>query len=98
MSGTVMDPGDQLTPAVLYGHVGTVKQLLRSGWSVNHRAADGRTPLILAVRNGDVKMMRLLLSHGADVNLRGRDGLTALQCTYGASDLEQALRAAGATR
>jgi ankyrin repeat protein len=46
-----------------------VKLLLKRGAvaTINHRAVDGKTPLVLAGSIGHIKIIEMLVAHGADV-------------------------------
>ncbi len=55
--------------AVVYDRIDLLKQLLKSGASVNKKIKkDGATPLTIAVIYGRQKMIKLLLDHGALIN------------------------------
>ncbi|KAF3430664.1 hypothetical protein E2986_09139 [Frieseomelitta varia] len=71
-----------------------VKFLLDSGVYINQKDAQGRTPLMISVRNLSIKrsfgiicpvyrsnfhILSILLDHGADVNVRDNRSFTALQ-------------------
>jgi len=51
----------------------TVLRLLEQGTDSNSRNAQGRTPLMLAVKCGHVDIAALLIDHGADVRARETD-------------------------
>ena len=55
-----------------------VKGLLQTGFNVNAQAADGETPLSVAVQQRDSKKVRLLLDTGALVNVADARGYTPL--------------------
>ena len=65
---------------------------------VNHRNADGSTPLQWAVYEGDVAEVRRLLDAGADVSLANEYGATAMSLAAEVADTEmlKLLLAAGA--
>jgi ankyrin repeat protein len=56
----------------------TVQLLLRAGAHVDHRDADGWTPLMSAVARPRGHVVELLLAAGANPNARSRDGVTPL--------------------
>ena len=67
-----------LLAAARTGHVGTVRDMLKTGANVNARDEHANTPLIEAARNGHDHIVRLLLGAGADPSLVNDDGKTAL--------------------
>ena len=60
-----------LHTAALRGDRAEIPRLLKEGAVVDARDADGRTPLLLAVRAGHSDIARMLLEAGADVDARG---------------------------
>jgi len=69
----------RLLEAVKTNNLMTAATLLESGADPNARAAEGTTPLTLAVQNDAISMLRLLIDKGADVNLVGPDGVSPLK-------------------
>jgi ankyrin repeat protein len=66
-----------------------VRLLLERGAPVNHKQAEGRTPLYLAAILGDGHAtLRLLLKHGADPNIKTANGRTPLMFTATRGDTE----------
>ncbi|MBI4674005.1 MAG: ankyrin repeat domain-containing protein [Chloroflexi bacterium] len=59
-----------LNSAVAGNHYAIAAKLVEAGADVNHKQADGFTPLMGAAQNGNLQMVQLLLDHGADVNAR----------------------------
>jgi ankyrin repeat protein len=75
--------GTALIPACHYGHVETVRELLKTKIDIDHVNNLGWTALLEAVILGDggaayVEIVRLLLARRADPNLADRDGRTPL--------------------
>ncbi|XP_018395214.1 PREDICTED: ankyrin repeat family A protein 2-like [Cyphomyrmex costatus] len=68
--------------ACAYGQIGSVKQLLKRGASINHCGPNLQTSLHLAAAYGHHDIVKLLLNHGADPNACDEDGNTPL--IYGA--------------
>ena len=54
---------------------------MKSGFDVNTRYGEGKTPLIIFAQEGDAKIVEVLLSMGANVNAQSNRGSTALQLT-----------------
>jgi ankyrin repeat protein len=69
----------RLLEAVKTNNLMTAATLLESGADPNSRAANGTTPLTLALQNDALGMLRLLIDKGADVNLPGPDGVSPLK-------------------
>lgn len=75
--------GTALIPACHYGHVDTVRLLVKSGINLNHVNNLGWTALLEAIILGNggpahVEIVRLLIESGANVNLGDRDGVRPL--------------------
>ena len=75
--------GTALIPACHYGHVETVRELLKTKIDVDHVNNLGWTALLEAVILGDggpahTEIVRLLIAAGARVNLADRQGVTPL--------------------
>ncbi len=75
--------GNALIPACHYGHVDTVRELLKTKIDVNHVNNLGWTALLETVILGDgsaryVEIARLLLAHGANASIADRNGVTPL--------------------
>jgi ankyrin repeat protein len=80
---TDSDNGTGLIRASDRGHVGIVKELLKTGIRVNHVNRMGWTALFEAILLGGgderhTEIVRLLVDAGADVNLPDKDGVTVL--------------------
>jgi ankyrin repeat protein len=59
-----------------------VRLLIERGAPVNHKQAEGRTPLYLAAILGDgQRTLKLLLENGADPNIKSANGRTPLMIT-----------------
>jgi len=65
------------------GSVDRLDQLLKRGFSVDLRSADGRTALQMAAKSGSIEALRLLLDSGADINAQDDDGWAALHYAAG---------------
>ena len=80
--GAALDRGEQAWSALHYavfaGHGDLVKLLLARGASVNARAPNGSTVLMMAAREGHEDIARALLSAGADPSPRNDWGDSAL--------------------
>ena len=53
----------------------------RSTTALNQQDEEGRTPLILAVKQGSLEMVELLVGAGTDCTIRERNGLSAFDLT-----------------
>ena len=76
--------GTALIPACHYGHVETVRELLRTKIDVDHVNNLGWTALLEAVILGDggpahTEIVRLLLAAGAKPGIADRQGVTPLE-------------------
>lgn len=82
--------------AAQVGDAVSARLLVGAGARVNETAADGNTPLVLAVFSGHGEVARALLDQGADANAAGA-GYTALHAAAMRADVEttQALLARG---
>jgi len=82
------------------GYADVVKLLIEAGASLDTRAEDGSTALLLAMGNerGDLEPAKLLLQAGADPNIPNRYGRTPLfwVVTNGQAELVRLLLQAGA--
>jgi len=94
--------GNALIPACHYGHVETVRELLKTDIPVDFVNSLGWTALLETVILGDgsaryVEITKLLLARGATVNLPDRDGVTPLAHALrrGQKAVAEVLRAAG---
>ena len=59
--------------------IDTVRQLLTQGASLKDTDDDGRTPLMIALRqNYGIEIIKLLIDAGSDINARDNDGRTVL--------------------
>lgn len=56
----------------------TFSNMVALGLDIDHKDADGYTPLMIASSLGKVQFVRFLIYNGADVNARSKNGLTAL--------------------
>lgn len=74
-----------LAYAARYGEVAAARLLLEAGADVNHRGANGATPLRDALRGGPhaVEIAQLLLAHGANPDIKDDQGRTAREISYG---------------
>jgi len=77
----------------------TILPLIGSGTSIDTRAWNDVTALMIAVENGHFKIVRALLANGASVDVARWDGVTALMIAAGKGDLEivEALLGKGAS-
>jgi ankyrin repeat protein len=55
-----------------------VRLLIKRGANLNQQDADGRTPLIHALRYSDMDVIETLIKAGADLDIRDKEGNTAL--------------------
>jgi ankyrin repeat protein len=69
---------DPVAEAVQGNEIERLRQLIERRVSLDHQAADGRTPLMIGVLGANIEAVRLLIQAGADPNLKDRDGYTAL--------------------
>jgi len=58
------------------GYEEIVQFLISNGADVNHKAKDGKTPLILAAGTS-FETTKILIENNADVNTKAEDGMTA---------------------
>ena len=65
--------------AVKYGHLDLTQLLLRQGFAVNARDANGLTPLAVACATGQGQTISTLISAHADPNIRDRDERNAME-------------------
>ena len=63
--------------AAFEGHESIARKLIERGASVDARAPNQSTPLMLAARNGHKTVVQVLLKAGADPTLVNENGLTA---------------------
>jgi hypothetical protein len=77
-----------------------VREILRSGVSVDAKDEFGETALQKAAQAGQSEMVKLLLAHGADANHKNQFGQTALDIAAkkGHADIVDLLRKAGAVQ
>ena len=95
--------GTALTPACHYGHVETVRELLKTKVAIDHVNNLGWTCLLEAVILGDggaahTEIVRMVVAGGANVNLADRQGVTPLSHarSRGQKNISAILVAAGA--
>lgn len=69
---------NELLNAVEKGNLSMVKQLLKSGMSVNSKGFLGSTALMKAALKGNEEMVKLLLDFGADIYVKDDGGATPL--------------------
>lgn len=69
---------NELLSAVERGNITHVKQLLKSGFSVNSKGFLGATALMKAALKGNEEMVKLLLDFGADIYVKDDGGATPL--------------------
>jgi ankyrin repeat protein len=55
-----------------------VRLLIKRGANLNQQDADGRTPLMHALRYSDMDVIEILIKAGADLDIRDKEGNTAL--------------------
>jgi len=87
-----------LLQAILIGNGGAIQALVRHGADVNLAAADGPTPVFLAVEKGSIDLVNLLLSQKPDMNvIEEKTGKTLLHeaAISGKSDIVGKLLEAG---
>lgn len=75
--------GDHQTPlhiASFYGHLKTVKLLIKNKANVNARGNYGTTPLHEAARGNKAAVIKLLLDNGAYSHIKNDSGETPLMC------------------
>jgi ankyrin repeat protein len=63
------------------GRIEAVQALVENGADVNHQAAEGSTPIVIAIANGHYTVGKYLLDKGADPNIVNIDGLGPLYST-----------------
>lgn len=78
VASTPANADDAVFDAVLAGDRFAVEQALAGGASVDGRARDQATPLIVAALDNQVAIAELLMSKGADVMARNSGGFTPL--------------------
>ncbi|KAJ5872355.1 uncharacterized protein N7529_004708 [Penicillium soppii] len=66
-----------LTSAARWGHVGTMKLLLKHGAYPN-REPEETNPLFAACIGGHIQAVQVLISHGVDLSIKGDDGRSPL--------------------
>ncbi len=98
---TVTSP--QSSPSALWraaqaGDIRGLQTAFAGHVDLNSRNSEGRTALMLAVRNGQAKAVRELLAHGADPNVADGHGTTPLRAAAAAGNypIVAALKHAGA--
>ena len=69
---------DKLLAASIAGDGDTVTKLLQEGVSVNSKAENGNTGLLLSASRGHEDIVKLFLDHNADVSTQGGDNRTPL--------------------
>ncbi len=62
--------GDSLRQAAIEGDRPLIQQLIEGGAAIDHRDADGMTPLMWAARYGHTEMAKQLIELGADIHLK----------------------------
>lgn len=79
-AGASAEKPDELTLAVEDHDLSRVKQLLKQGFDVNRRNAEGFTPLHQAIRRNILDISLALLESGADIEAQTSDGWRPLHC------------------
>ncbi len=69
---------DLLYSAITMDSSQEVKMFVEFGADINHRYANGKTPLMIASSIGSINTIILLLELGADPQLQSNSGMTAL--------------------
>jgi ankyrin repeat protein len=69
---------EKLITAIKRKNLNEVKDIIKSGASVNAKDSFSYTPLMWAARIGSVKIAKFLIEKGADVNAKNNGGMTAL--------------------
>merc|ERR1712070_975686 len=69
-----MGAGDGLLLAAYYGYHDAALELLQARAPVDHRDADGLTPLRIAIENSHDEMAKLLCGHRADLSIVDEHG------------------------
>jgi ankyrin repeat protein len=72
----------------------SVRALLAAGADVNESAADGTSPILVAVLNGHYALANFLVEHGADPNAVDGKGRTSLYAAVDMRNLEWSTRPA----
>jgi len=82
--------------AALYGNLPRVKELVKSGSSVNVKLTTGSTPLHAAARKGHLDVVKYLVENGAEVNALDDIERTPLNYTRKHKAVAEYLRSMGA--
>ena len=69
---------ESLYSAIEMDSVNEIRQFIIFGADINHRYANGKTPLMLAASFGNLKSVQTLIELGADIQLKSDNGNTAL--------------------
>lgn len=80
-ASSVMGSMTALLFAARDGHLDAVRALVEAGANLNQVAAEGSSPMVIAIANGHYTVGKYLLDRGADPNIANMDGLTAVYAT-----------------
>lgn len=92
--------GKDLIEATFKGDVNAVRDLVRSGGSVNVADKNNRTLVMIAVEQNNISVLEFLVEREADLNTICNNGNTALDIVFKMQrrDILSILRMAGARR
>lgn len=78
---------DLLYSAIKMDSAFEVKKFIEFGADINHRYANGKTPLMMATSIGSIKCVKMLLELGADSSLKSNAEMTAMDYANKANEI-----------